>query len=117
MTYIDVNVIYYYLTAHEKYGKKSKAHIEVHGGKLVTSTLTVWLLHVLTRLENLAAIMRDVGINLSSLTSGILSDAEALDEPKDLEDRIHLSTMKYLGINRIISNDSDFDLPGVERIF
>ncbi|MEM2050877.1 MAG: type II toxin-antitoxin system VapC family toxin [Candidatus Bathyarchaeia archaeon] len=116
-TYVDVNVLYYYLTASEKYGEKSKDYISIYGGRLVTSTLTIWLLHVLTRLENLTSIMEEIGVELAPLTVQILFEAERLKKPRDLEDRIHVSTMNYLGIKRIISNDRDFDLPGVERLF
>ncbi|MBO3800007.1 MAG: type II toxin-antitoxin system VapC family toxin [Candidatus Brockarchaeota archaeon] len=116
-TYIDVNVLYYYLTASEDYGEKSKDYISSYSGRLVTSALTVWLLHVLTKLENLTSILEEIGIRLVPLTAEILFEAERLKKPKDLEDRIHLSTMNYLGIKRIISNDHDFDLPGVERVF
>lgn len=116
-TYVDVNVLYYYLTASEDHGEKSKDYIISYSGRLVTSTLTVWLLHVLTKLENLTSILEEIGIGLVPLTAEILLEAERLKKPKDLEDRIHLSTMNYLGIKRIISNDQDFDLPSVERVF
>lgn len=115
--YVDVNVLYYYLTASEEYGEKSKNYISTYGGRLVTSTLTIWLLYVLTGLENLTGIMEEIGVRLAPLTLQILSEAEILEKPRDLEDRVHLSTMKSLGIVKIISNDKDFDLPGIERIF
>lgn len=115
--YIDVNVLYYYLTASKEYGEKSKDYISTYGGRLVTSTLTIWLLHTLTRLENLTSIMEEIGVELVPLTVYILFEAERLKKPRELEDRIHLSTMNYLGIKRIISNDRDFDLPGIERLF
>lgn len=60
--------------------------------------------------------MEDTGVGLVPLTVQILFEAEGLKKPRDLEDRIHLSTMNYLGIKRIISNDCDFDLPGVKRM-
>lgn len=116
-TYIDVNVLYYYLTASEEHGEKSKDYISAYGGRLVTSTLTIWILHVLTQLENLTSIMEEIGVELVPLTVHILFEAERLKKPRELEDRIHLSTMNYLGIKRIISNDHDFDLPGIERLF
>uniref|UniRef100_A0A7C4FF45 PIN domain-containing protein n=1 Tax=Thermofilum pendens TaxID=2269 RepID=A0A7C4FF45_THEPE len=43
------------------------------------------------------------------LTASILRRAERLEEPWDLEDRIHVATMLELGITTIISNDEDFD--------
>jgi len=61
--------------------------------------------------------MEEIGVELVPLTVHILFEAERLKKPRELEDRIHLSTMNYLGIKRIISNDRDFDLPGIERLF
>jgi len=92
--------------------KSQKAYFNTYSDRLVTSTSTIWLLHALTRLENLTSIMEEIGVELVPLTASILSGAERLRKPRDLEDRIHLSTMSFLGIKRIISNDRDFDLPG-----
>lgn len=115
--YIDVNVLYYYLTAHEDYGERSKALIEAYSPMLVTSSLTIWLLHVLTKLENLDEILADLGIEVVPLTSRIFRIARELKEPRDYEDRLHLATMREHGIRRILSNDRDFDGLDVERIF
>jgi len=83
-TCIDVNALYYYLTASEEYGEKSKAYLNTYGGRLVTSTLTIWLFHVLTRLENLTSIVGEIGVELVPLTASILSGAKRLRRPKDL---------------------------------
>jgi len=116
--YIDVNVLYYYLTAHRTYGKKAKEFIEFYSGILATSCLTPWLLYVLTRLEQIDEILTDIGIQLLPLTQEILEKARKLSKPKDYEDRIHLATMIKNNINIIISNDSDFDkIPNITRIF
>lgn len=116
--YVDVNVLYYYLTAHPQYGERAKAYIEAYSRSLVTSSLTVWLLYVLTRLENPASILEEIGVELAPLSPEILREAERLRQPSDFEDRIHLATAKQLGITVIISNDKDFDgIPGISRIF
>jgi len=112
-----VNVLYYYLTAHEEYGERSKKLIEMYSPDLVTSALTLWLLHVLTKLENLDEILSELGIELLPLTDRIFRRARLLKRPRDYEDRLHLATMEELGIKKIVSNDRDFDGLSVERIF
>ncbi len=115
-TYIDVNVLYYYITAHEEFGKRAKELIEQH--TLATSALTVWLLYVLTKLENVAKILEELEIEILPLKSEIFERARALKKPKDFEDRIHLATMLENGIRVILSNDKDFDgIPKIVRIF
>jgi len=117
MIYVDVNVLYYYLTAHEEFGARSKELLEEYSDYLATSALTAWLLYVLTRLENVAEILSELGIRLLPLTSEVLRLAIKMKIPKDFEDRIHLATMKQYNIEIILSNDRDFDLPNVKRIF
>ncbi|WP_290899506.1 type II toxin-antitoxin system VapC family toxin [Ferroglobus sp.] len=114
--YIDVNVLYYYLTAHEEFGERSKDLIERYA--LATSALTIWLLYVLTKLENVATILEELEIEILPLTSEIFEKARMLKKPKDFEDRIHLATMLEHGIEIILSNDKDFDeIPKIRRIF
>ena len=114
--YIDVNVLYYYLTAHEEFGERSKNLIERY--TLATSALTIWLLYVLTKLENVATILEELEIEILPLTSEIFEKARMLKKPKDFEDRIHLATMLEHGIEIILSNDKDFDeIPKIRRIF
>ncbi len=116
--YVDVNVLYYYLTAHPEYGERAKEHLEVYGGLLVTSSLTVWLLHVLTKLEGLSTILEELGVELAPLDAGIVREAERLERPRDFEDRLHLATARRLGVRVILSNDRDFDgIPGITRVF
>jgi len=116
--YVDVNVLYYYLTAHPQFGERARDHIASWGGRLVTSSLSAWLLYVLTGLENVASILEEVGVELAPLTAGILGRAEKLEKPRDFEDRVHAATMMELGVTTIISNDRDFDgLAGITRIF
>jgi len=75
-------------------------------------------LYVLTKLEEVASILDEVGVELVPLTASILSMAEKLRKPRDFEDRVHVATMLELGIDTIISNDSDFDgATGIKRVF
>jgi len=116
--YIDVNVLYYYLTAHPQFGEQARNHVASWSGSLVTSSLSAWILYVLTKLEEVASILDEVGVELVPLTASILSMAEKLRKPRDFEDRIHVATMLELGIDTIISNDSDFDgAAGIKRVF
>ncbi|MEN3035736.1 MAG: type II toxin-antitoxin system VapC family toxin [Candidatus Methanosuratincola sp.] len=116
--YIDVNALYYFLTAHDEFGLKAKQHIEDRSGALATSVFSVWLLHVLTNLENIYEILEELEVDLLPLTKETFALAKVLDKPGDYEDRIHLSTMLQHGIKTIISNDRDFDgIPEVKRIF
>jgi predicted nucleic acid-binding protein len=116
--YVDVNVLYYYLTAHPQFGEQAKSHIASWGSSLVTSSLSAWILYVLTKLEKVASILDEVGVELVPLTASILSRAEKLGEPRDFEDRLHVATMLELGIDTIISNDKDFDgITGIRRVF
>jgi predicted nucleic acid-binding protein len=106
------------LTAHPQFGERTKTHIARWSGNLVTSSLSAWILYVLTRLENIASILDEVGVELVPLTASVLSIAEKLEKPSDYEDRIHLATMLELGIDTIISNDRDFDgIAGIRRVF
>jgi predicted nucleic acid-binding protein len=116
--YIDINVLYYYLSAHPQFGERARSYIATWGGNLVTSSLSAWILYVLTRLENITSILDEVGVALVPLTASIMSGAEKLEKPRDFEDRIHVATMLELGIDTIVSNDKDFDgLVGIKRIF
>ncbi|RLE68943.1 MAG: VapC toxin family PIN domain ribonuclease [Thermoprotei archaeon] len=116
--YVDVNVLYYYLTANEAFGERAKRLLELYTPGLATSALTVWLLHVLTGLEKLDVILEEIGVEILPLTAGVLRRARLLTRPGDYEDRIHLATMMENGISTVLSNDKDFDdIPGVTRIF
>lgn len=116
--YVDVDVLYYYLTAHPLLGEKSKRYLEEYGGPLVTSSLSAWLLYVLTRLEKVPIILEEIGVELVPLDSAVLREAVRLDKPRDFEDCIHLATARHLEIRTVISNDRDFDnILGIKRIF
>lgn len=117
-TYIDVNALYYYLTAHGEFGERAKSLLELYAPGLATSALTVWLLHVLTNLEGIDEILEELGIEILPLTTQVPRRARRLSKPRDYEDRIHLATMLENGISTILSNDGDFDgIPGITRVF
>jgi len=115
MIYVDVNVIYYYLTAHPEFGERAKRHLE-ELNDLCTSALTVWILYVLTKLRNISEILEDIGVMILPLTQDVLKFAIEF-EKLSFEDAIHYATMKLNGINKILSDDRDFDKVDVERIF
>ncbi|MEN3016228.1 MAG: type II toxin-antitoxin system VapC family toxin [Candidatus Methanosuratincola petrocarbonis] len=115
---IDVDALYYFLTAHDEFSLKAKQHIEDRSGALATSLFSVWLLHVLTNLENVCEMLEELEVDLLPLTKETFALAKVFDKPRDYEDRVHLSTMLQHGINTVISNDRDFDgIPEVKRIF
>lgn len=116
MIYIDVNAIYYFLTAHPQYGRRAKELVVRYGDRLATSALTPWLIYVLVRdARAVEAAMRLA--RLLPLTDEIYATAVSLERPRDFEDRVHYATMKRHRIGTIISNDRDFDGLDVTRIF
>ncbi len=44
---MDVNVVYYILTANEEFGIRAKELVEEYYGRMITSALTVWQLYIL----------------------------------------------------------------------
>ncbi|MEZ0320123.1 MAG: type II toxin-antitoxin system VapC family toxin [Pyrobaculum sp.] len=115
LIYVDVNVLYYYFTAHPKFGEGSRELIRRYSGRLVTSSLSAWLLYVLLRDEGVVAALEDIA-TLLELNGEVLRRALSLKKPRDFEDRIHLATMQIYGVDTILSNDEDFDGVGVTRI-
>jgi len=118
--YIDVNVIYYFLTASEEFGERAEELLEKYSGDLITSALTVWQLYILFRRQkakfSIGDILSDLGIEVVPLTAEILRNAEKCKK-LDFDDAIHYVTMKAHGITTILSNDRDFDKVDVKRIF
>ena len=118
--YVDVNVIYYFLTANEEFGEHAERLLERYSGNMITSALTVWQLHILFRRQkakfNILDILSELGIRIVPLTEDILKNAERCKK-LDFDDAIHYATMKAHGITTILSNDRDFDKVDVKRIF
>lgn len=117
---MDVNVIYYILTANEEFGPRAKELIEEYYGRMITSALTVWQLYILLRRSGarlkISQVLEDLGVKVVALTSEIIKMAEEC-EKLDFDDAIHYATMKAHGIKVILSNDSDFDRVDVKRVF
>ena len=113
--YVDVNILYYFFTAHPQFGECSRELLRKYFGRLVTSSLSAWLLYVLIRDEKVIPALEEVA-TLLELNSEVLRRALSLKRPKDFEDRIHLATMQIYGIDTILSNDDDFENVGVTRI-
>ena len=118
--YVDVNVLYYFLTANEKFGERAENLLERYSGDMITSALTVWQLYILFRRQktklNITDILSDLGIEVAPLTVEIIRNAERCKK-LDFDDAIHYATMKAHGIRTILSNDKDFDKVDVERVF
>jgi predicted nucleic acid-binding protein len=115
LIYVDVNVLYYFFTAHPQFGEGSRELVKRYQGSLATSALSAWLLYVLIRREEVVDALRNIAV-LLPLDAEILAKALRLEKPREFEDRIHLATMQSYGIDTILSNDSDFDDIGVVRI-
>jgi predicted nucleic acid-binding protein len=115
LIYVDVNVLYYFFTAHPQFGEGSRELLKRYQGSLATSALSAWLLYVLIRREEVVDALRNIAV-LLTLDAEILAKALRLEKPREFEDRIHLATMHSYGIDTILSNDSDFDNIGVVRI-
>ena len=118
--YVDVNVLYYFLTANEEFGERARDLLERYSGDMITSALTVWQLYILFRRQktkfSIIGILSDLGIEIVPLTFDILREAERCKK-LDFDDAIHYATMKAHGIRTILSNDKDFDKVDVKRIF
>jgi len=118
--YVDVNVLYYFLTANEKFGERAEDLLERYSGDMITSALTVWQLYLLFRRQktklNITDILSDLGIEVAPLTVEIIRNAERCKK-LDFDDAIHYATMKAHGIRTILSNDKDFDKVDVKRLF
>jgi len=121
MIYLDVNVLQYWLSADPRFGGKAKEILKQHKDRF-TSALTIWILLILNQgNEKLIVEAIDaIDISVTPLTIQELRDAVILSGSLslDIEDAIHIATMKRLGINTIASNDKDFDkVPWIKRVF
>jgi predicted nucleic acid-binding protein len=118
--YVDVNVIYYILTANEDFGPRAKELVENYYGRMITSALTVWQLYVLLRRSGaklrVSGILEDLGVKVVALTPEVIKMAEECKK-LDFDDAVHYATMKAHGVEIILSNDRDFDRVDVKRLF
>lgn len=129
MNYIDVNVFVYWLTDHPAFGESATRIIQKieRGEKMCTSSLTLWLLHVLLQREVqdyseiilLQSILKLEDLKIVPL---VLQDClDAITYKKefglDLEDGLHCAVAHRQGAKVIYINDTDFDKTDIERIF
>lgn len=129
MRYVDVNVLFYWLTNHEELGDTATTIIRriENGEKAVTSTLTLWLLHILLErttenydpnvlVDRLRKIkfLRIVPLNQKHFEKAIILSQEY---GLDLEDAIHLAVALENRCQIIYSNDKDFDRTPLKRKF
>ena len=129
MKYVDVNVLFYWLVAHEEFGETATKIIEriERGEKAVTSALTIWLLHILLKgtTENynpreLAKKLREIKfLKIAPLELKHFENALEISSmySLDLEDSIHLAVALEQNCDAIYSNDTDFDNTPIKRIF
>ncbi len=129
MMYVDVNVFFYWLTDHKEFGDVATRIIRriETGEKAVTSTLTMWLLHILLKetTENydprllVEKIRRIPFLKIVPLKLVHFEKALNLSQKYgiDFEDAIHLAVAIENGCEGIYSNDKDFDRTPTERRF
>jgi predicted nucleic acid-binding protein len=126
--YLDVNVFVYWLGSHPTHGEKAHSWIKTVeksvGTRCTTSTLSLYQVLVVmagltgTTLSDVGflekiytAITGLQGLQIVPLTSRHFSRALALIRSYDVdyEDALHLAMAMDEGLNKILSNDSDFD--------
>lgn len=129
MNYIDVNVLVYWLTDHPDFGETATTIVQriQRGERACTSSLTLWLLHVLLKRETenysekvlLQSIFKLKDLKIVPLTFEDYMYAVAYKEEfgLTLEDSLHYTIAKKMGTNVIYSNDTDFDKTDIERRF
>jgi len=129
MKYVDVNVFVYWLTSDPKFGDRATEIIKriEKGEKALTSTLTVWLTHIVLKNatenyseENLLKSFKELtGLKIVDLTFKDFEKALTYSKEYnlDLEDSIHFAVATRFGIREIYSNDEDFDKTPLKRIF
>jgi predicted nucleic acid-binding protein len=93
LIFIDVNVLYYFFTAHPQFGEGSRELLKKCQRSLATSALSAWLLYVLIRREEVVEALRNIAA-LLPLDGEILAKTLRLEKPRVFEDRLHLATMQ-----------------------
>jgi len=128
MRYVDVNVLIYWLGNDPLFGDQATKIVEKieKGERAVTSSLTLWLVHVLLSSlavkyseEEFVKKIRDlIFLRVEPL---LFEDyEEALTHMKlyrlDFEDAIHLAAASRMGVKEIYTNDADFDKTPMKRL-
>jgi len=134
--YLDVNVFVYWLGGHPTHGADAHRWIKTVensvGMMYATSTLSLYQILVVmasltgTTLRDAgfvekvhAAITGLPGLRMVPLTSSHFSRALDLMQiyGVDYEDALHLAVAMDEGLNKIVSNDRDFDKTPLNRVF
>jgi len=134
--YVDVNVFVYWLGGHPEFGGRAREWVRRmesgRWGAFMTSALTLYELVVM--LAGLSGVsLRDSGFvrtiieAVSSLSGLEVVGLEWRDFVEalgfmgryglDFEDSVHLAVMARRGVDRIVSNDADFDRTPFVREF
>lgn len=130
MKYVDVNIFIYWLNNHPLFGETATniiARID-SGEKAITSALTPWLVHVVfKKLQVEKYSYHDLICRLDSIMNlefvpldneiYIKASKVATQHGLDIEDAIHLATAIDHKAQAIYSNDSDFDMGPMKRLF
>jgi predicted nucleic acid-binding protein len=129
MNYIDVNVFVYWLTDHPDFGEPATRIIKNMelGERACTSSLTVWMLHILLRKEvetyseeTLLGMLSNLkNLKIVPLTYRDFLNAQALkkDLGFDFEDSLHYAVAERMNAEVLYSNDRDFDRGYIARKF
>ena len=135
-SYVDINIFIYWLGRHPKLGETAYEWIkkieESKRKRYVTSTLTLYEALVIIAgltgksLKDKALVERVIssltllkGLALEPLRpEDFIQASELMEEYNiDYEDSLHLSVALRVNAKEIISNDKDFDITPLKRIF
>jgi len=131
MNFVDSNIFIYYMASDPNYGKTAGKILErIESGKENATTSTLVITQVASYLKwrkrsGAISLFMDFlqslpNLNKIETTFGDFVEMRRLqkENSKDWDDLVIASQMRRLGIERIYSNDSDFDsFEGIERIF
>lgn len=120
MKYVDVNVLVYWLADDPQFGQRATDIVKriENGEAAATSTLTIWLTHVVLSSLAVRYSTQEMLNRLTELaflkTEPLLQDdftqatAHMAQYGLDLEDSLHFATALRLGITEIYTFDTDF---------
>ncbi|MCI4439455.1 type II toxin-antitoxin system VapC family toxin [archaeon] len=133
MPFVDANIFVYHLAADQKYGEKAKKIIEriEDGEESHTSTLVIAQVCSYLKWKKRETVIPLFLSFLKGLTSLQKIETSILDfeEARNIQQQYNLpwtmwddiviaAQMRRIGVNKIYSNDNDFDkVPQIKRIF